>query len=205
MQNPMIHSADFWKSYPSWEKMGYPDRREYAFIGRSNVGKSSLINLMVGKKNLAKTSNTPGKTQTLNLFLVDRKWNLVDLPGYGYAKASRKSRTGWLGLLEGYFLNRRNLITTFVLIDASIPPKEIDLKFCDWMGEHQIPFSLVFTKADKGKRHEVEKNIQQFKKLMEEQWAELPPTFQTSIKNPESAKPLLTYIEELNRAVLSGN
>lgn len=201
----MIHSADFCKSYPSWETIGYTDKPEYAFIGRSNVGKSSLINLMVNKKNLAKTSNTPGKTQTFNLFLVDRKWNLVDLPGYGYAKASKKSRNDWLGLLEGYFLNRRNLITTFVLIDASIPPKDIDLKFCDWMGQHEIPFSLVFTKADKGKNSEVEKHIQQFRESMEERWEVLPPVFQTSIKNPESSEPLLSYIKELNQAVLSGN
>jgi len=201
----MTHSAEFCKSYKHWRDVGYPDKPEYAFIGRSNVGKSSLINLLMNRKNLAKTSSKPGKTQLLNLFLVDHKWNLMDLPGYGYAKSAKQSRNQWLGMIEGYFLNRSNLVNTFILVDAAIPPKEKDLLFCNWMGENQIPFSLVFTKTDKEKPKAVQHNIDSFRDKMAEYWDELPPVFSTTIKDARSTDAVLQYIRELNKSVLSDN
>lgn len=197
-----INSAEYIGSYRGLEKLGYTDCPEYAFIGRSNVGKSSLINMLLQKKDLAKTSSKPGKTQTLNLFLVNNRWNLVDLPGYGYAKAPKKERGVWLEIIEQYFLERSNLITAFLLIDASIEPQNVDLEFCDWMGANEVPFSLVFTKTDKGKTKEVNHNIARFKEQMQETWEELPPIFQTSVEKQAGRDAVISYIDELNTQVL---
>ena len=201
-----IKQIDFQKRYQDWSQMGFANKPEYAFIGRSNVGKSSLINQLAGRKNLAETSGTPGKTRHIDLFTVDNRWNLVDLPGYGYAKIAKQAREAWLTMMEGYFLNRPNLASVFVLIDSSIPPKAVDQEFTYWLGMHEVPFSLVYTKADKAKPAEVEENIRQFEARMAEDWEELPPTFQTSAKNGEGTDTLLQYIQTVNQELLtSGN
>ncbi|MCB0509898.1 MAG: YihA family ribosome biogenesis GTP-binding protein [Bacteroidetes bacterium] len=192
----LIHSADFTCSYVDWKKCPNSTEPEYAFIGRSNVGKSSLINTLTERKGLAKTSNTPGKTQCINFFLINKEWNLVDLPGYGYAKTSKSNREVWLKFTKEYLSKRPQLRNTFILIDARIPPQKIDLDFINWMGEKGIPFSIVFTKNDKPKKTLA--NIEKFKETLLEFWEELPTIFITSSVTNAGREDVLSYIEEVN-------
>ncbi|MDA3834552.1 MAG: ribosome biogenesis GTP-binding protein YihA/YsxC [Spirochaetales bacterium] len=171
---------------------------EYAFIGRSNVGKSSLINMLTSRKNLAKTSSTPGKTQLINHFLIDDSWYLCDLPGYGYAKASKKQREVFAKMIENYATQRENLVCFFVLIDCRIKPQEIDLDFIEWLGDCQLPFVLVYTKIDKIKAREKNFNVDAMKKILSESWEELPRIIQTSSINGAGKEELLSVIGETN-------
>jgi GTP-binding protein len=174
---------------------------EYAFIGRSNVGKSSLINMLTGVKGLAKTSSRPGKTQLINHYLVNKQWHLVDLPGYGYARSSKSSREAWSKMIQGYFLNRKQLVNTFVLIDSRIPPQRIDVDFITFLGNHGIPLSIVFTKTDKEKQREVAANTNAFCNTLKETWEELPPIFMTSAQTGYGKDKVLDYIETINETL----
>jgi GTP-binding protein len=171
---------------------------EYAFIGRSNVGKSSLINMLTGQKKLAKTSGSPGKTQTVNHFIIQKNWYIVDLPGYGYAKVSKKEREKWQLMIRKYFQGRPNLLYTFLLIDCRHEPQKADIEFANFLGELQVPFVLVFTKADKLGASTVQSNIAAFKREMLKWWTELPPIFQTSSVNQQGRDELLKFIKENN-------
>ena len=177
-----IRTAIFIKSSTKLSQCPRPDKPEFAFIGRSNVGKSSLINLIVGNKTLAKISSRPGKTQTINHYEVNGAWYLTDLPGYGFAFVSQASRTAWSGMMENYFLKRENLSCVFVLIDCRIEPQPSDLDFINWLGGNNIPMILVFTKTDKLKKNQLTQSINRFKKKLMEVWDELPPIILTSIK-----------------------
>jgi len=170
---------------------------EFAFIGRSNVGKSSLINMLTGKKNLAKTSGTPGKTQLINHFLINEKWYLVDLPGYGYAKSARSNRSKWEKFIAEFLSKRQTLQNTFVLLDARLEPQKIDLEFMTWCGERQLPFSMVFTKIDKLSSSALQKNLARYKKEMLKYWEEMPPVFTTSSESAFGKEPLLQYIDKI--------
>lgn len=197
----IVH-ASYLISSPSVDKCPKPDKPEYAFIGRSNVGKSSLINMLTNKKELAKVSSSPGKTQLINHFHVEssdkKEWYLVDLPGYGYAKRSQSQRKSWQKMIEDYIRKRENLVNLFVLIDSRHEPQKIDLQFINQLGEWQIPFALVFTKADKSTQKETANNVNRFLKELSNWWEELPPHFVTSAIKRTGAKPLLGFIEELN-------
>ena len=192
----MIKSAKFIGAFPKTDDCPQTDLPEFAFIGRSNVGKSSLINLITGMRDLAKVSQTPGKTQTINLFLIDEYWHLVDLPGYGYARVSKSTREVFSKMIKFYISNRMQLLTLFVLIDSSIPPQKIDVDFIDWLGEMRITFAIIFTKTDKGRGLEVQKNIKQFKTKMLEKWTSLPPIIQTSAERHRGGKEVMQYIKE---------
>ena len=170
---------------------------EVAFIGRSNVGKSSLINLLCDNKKLAKTSGTPGKTQLINHFLINENWHLVDLPGYGYAKLSKKMRATFGPMITDYLLKREQLINTFVLIDSRLEPQKIDLDFIRFMGENGLPFSIIFTKADKLKLNELNKNVSHYEAELSKEWEELPPRFVTSAEKKQGREEVLQYIEEI--------
>lgn len=170
---------------------------EFAFIGRSNVGKSSLINMLTNHKKLAKTSSTPGKTQLINHFLINEKWYVVDLPGYGYAKVSKSSRREFEKFIADYLLEREPLVNTFVLIDSRLSPQKIDIEFMNWCGEKGIPFSMVFTKIDKLSSSALQKNLSAYKKEMLRAWAELPPVFTTSSESKFGREKLLNYIDTL--------
>lgn len=172
---------------------------EYAFIGRSNVGKSSLINMLTGRKGLAMTSAIPGKTMLINHFLINHNWYIVDLPGYGYARRGQKGKTQIQRIIEDYILEREQMTNLFLLIDSRLDPQTIDLEFMEWLGEHGVPFSIVFTKGDKLKGGRLNTNIQQYLKKLKEQWEELPPYFVTSSENRMGRKELLDYIESINK------
>ena len=175
---------------------------EYAFIGRSNVGKSSLINMLTARKNLAKTSGKPGKTQLINHFKINDRWFLVDLPGYGYAKVSKKLKSTFQKFITDYFEKRKQLICGFVLIDIRHEPQKIDLDFMQWLGENQIPFNIIFTKADKLKPKALEKQVQDYiDKLLEDAWEEAPAYFVTSSANGQGKEELLSYIENINNSL----
>lgn len=193
-----IKSARFVISSPEWEKCPKPDKPEYAFIGRSNVGKSSLINMLVNQKNLAKTSSTPGKTQLINHFIVNESWYLVDLPGYGYAKRSMNERVKWEKMIEDYFRKRENLMNVFVLIDARHTPQKNDLEFVNKLGSWQVPFTLVFTKADKEKPGAVQRHVKLFLDAMRESWQFLPQSFITSAEKKIGRDELLNFIHNCN-------
>ncbi|RPI33314.1 MAG: YihA family ribosome biogenesis GTP-binding protein, partial [Nitrospiraceae bacterium] len=169
-----IKQAEFVSSHADVKKCPPPSKPEFAFIGRSNVGKSSLLNMLTGRKNLAKTSNTPGKTQTINHFIINESWYLVDLPGYGYAKVSKEKRAGFGDIIENYVLKRENLHCLFILIDARLEPQKIDLEFIQWAGEKEIPLCLVFTKADKLTRNQLNRNFNLYRSTLEKTWEESP-------------------------------
>lgn len=193
-----IKTANFIGSFTKVEQAPQPDKPEYAFIGRSNVGKSSLVNMLTNHKGLAKVSQTPGKTQHLNYFLMNDSWYLVDLPGYGFARASKSSRQQWDQMIRYYMKNRESLMCVFMLVDSRIPPQQVDLDFANWLGEQGVPFVVVFTKTDKPKQREMEANIKQFKKAMSEYWEELPPMFRTSSVKRTGQEEILAFIEQSN-------
>ncbi len=181
-----------------FDKLPAGNLPEYAFIGRSNVGKSSLINMLVQRRGLAKTSSVPGKTVAINHFVVNDAWYLVDLPGYGYAQHSKKTREQWRIMINNYILRRRNLVTTFVLVDSRIEPQNNDLGFMEWMGENRVPFCVVFTKTDKVSKAELERNVEAFKARLLEEWEDLPPMFITSSETGRGRDEILDYIEAQN-------
>jgi len=194
----IIKSATFVSSNSRVDKLPAPDLPEYAFIGRSNVGKSSLINALTGHRNLAKTSQTPGKTQLINHFLINGEWYIVDLPGYGFAKASKTSRASWEKFIRRYLLMRENLQCVFVLVDSRLEPQRIDLDFCCWLGEQQVPFLLVFTKADKQSPVKANANIEKFRKALLQWFEEVPPHFLTSAETKSGCEELLATIGDVN-------
>jgi GTP-binding protein len=198
----LVKEARFVVSNSNYKSCPPPIIPEYAFIGRSNVGKSSLINMLSNHKGLAKTSVSPGKTQLINHFLINEEWYLVDLPGYGYAKTSKKSREKWKLMIEDYLVNRENLVFTFVLIDLRIPPQNNDREIIDNFGESQLPLGLVFTKYDKLSRTEAEKNLSIYKKELHKNWEELPPIYVTSSKTAMGRDEILDFIERTNKDVL---
>ena len=187
------------KSSQNTDQCPKPLMPEYAFIGRSNVGKSSLINMLTGRKKLAKISGTPGKTQLINHFLINGNWYLVDLPGYGYAKVSKTLRKSFGKLIESYIFKRENLMNLFVLIDSRIPLQKIDLEFMTALGEHQIPFSIIYTKTDKLKKTTYDKQIAAIEEQLLEYWEELPPAFHTSAVTGKGRDEILNLIEEVNK------
>lgn len=191
-----IKTADYIGSYVTVDKCPDKTIAEFAFIGRSNVGKSSLINYLTGRRKLSKVSVTPGKTQTLNFFLINNQFHLVDLPGYGFAKVSQEMRKKWMKMIEDYLLKRKQLTYLAVLIDARIPPQEIDLNFINFLGENRVPFYLVFTKADKPGSKETSANIQQFLHRMRQDWEELPPAFVTSSEKGHGREQIWEFLNQ---------
>lgn len=198
----MIQKTEFISSNTDYRKCPKTDKPEYAFIGRSNVGKSSLINQLINRKNLARVSSTPGKTRLINHFLINDSWFLVDLPGYGYAKISKKEREKWQEMINKYFLNRTNLVLSFILIDSRIEMKDSDKDFINWFGEKQLPFAIVFTKTDKLTSGNLAANISAYKNKLLESWEELPRIFITSAIDGRGCADILSYIDETNRTVL---
>ena len=198
----IINSARFVISNSNVDKCPKDVRHEYAFIGRSNVGKSSLINMLTGRKNLAMTSSTPGKTMLINHFLVNDKWYIVDLPGYGYARRGKESRGQLQRIIEGYILRRPQMTNLFVLIDSRHEPQKIDMEFFEWLDENGVPFSIVFTKTDKLSRQAADRNVASYCTRLLEQWEELPPVFVTSSETGAGRENLLDYIEQLNELPL---
>ena len=194
-----ITSAEFVISNTDVKKCPTGIFPEYAFIGRSNVGKSSLINMLTGRKGLAMTSATPGKTMLINHFLINNSWYIVDLPGYGYARRGQKGKTQIQRISEDYILEREQMTNLLLLLDSRLDPQTIDIEFMEWLGEHGVPFSIVFTKGDKLKGGRLNINIQQYLKKLKEQWEELPPYFVTSSENRMGKKELLDYIESINK------
>lgn len=193
-----ITSAEFVMSNTDYKKCPSPNKPEYAFIGRSNVGKSSLINMLVNRNSLAKTSGKPGKTQLINHFIVNKDWFVADLPGYGYAKVSKKSRATFHDFTVDFLQYRSNLICVFVLLDARIPAQKIDLDFMEFCGVKGIPFVMCFTKTDKLKTGELNQSIENYKKKMFEQWEEIPRIFISSSINKNGQDDILDFIENLN-------
>ena len=190
-----INEATFISSHSSISKCPVPDKPEFAFIGRSNVGKSSLINALVKRKSLAKTSVTPGKTQTINHFLINNSWYLVDLPGYGYASVSKSLKAGFGKMIEEYISKRETLHCLFILIDSRLEPQKIDLSFIQWAGERGIPICLIFTKTDKLRKNELAKNKAVFEKTLLNSWEELPPLILTSAEKKLGREEVLQFIE----------
>ena len=194
----VIKSAEFVISNSRVEKCPTTGLPEYAFIGRSNVGKSSLINMLTARKGLAMTSQKPGKTQLINHFIINDAWYLVDLPGYGYARLGKDSRDSLRRMIEDYVLKRKELVLLFVLLDCRHDPQKIDLEFIQWLGEEGVPFALVFTKADKLSKGRLAANVEAYKAKLREEWEELPPIFVTSSEERMGRDELLGYIEEIN-------
>lgn len=194
----IIKDAKFVVSNTDITKCPEDGKPEYAFIGRSNVGKSSLINMLTDRKNLAKTSGTPGKTQLINHFIINDDWYLVDLPGYGYARTSKSNRSKWEQFISEYLTQRNTLINIFVLLDSRLEPQKIDIEFMTWCAEEQLPFSMVFTKIDKLSSSALQKNLAAYKKEMLKQWAEMPPVFTTSAESKFGREKLLNYIGQIN-------
>ena len=194
-----VDTANYILSYVDWRKCPESDFPEYAFIGRSNVGKSSLINMITKRKALAKVSNTPGKTQCINFFNINKQWHLVDLPGYGYAKTSKTNRVKWMNMIKDYMSNRKQLTLVFQLIDSRIPPQKIDLDFLNWMGKKGIPFVIVYTKNDYPRKNK--NNRKAFEKELLKTWDELPMSFITSAAKGNGGEQVLNYIHETNEGL----
>ncbi len=201
-QTMIIRSADFVCSNTEVSKLPEPLLPEYAFIGRSNVGKSSLINMLTNKKKLAKTSQTPGKTRLINHFLINENWYLVDLPGYGFARASRSDKGSWEKFIKTYFESRENLQSAMVLIDSRLAPQKIDLEFVTWLGENEIPFIIIFTKSDKQSSNKTNDNVALFKDQLRKNWEELPSVYVTSAEKKSGADPILAFIDEVNKSFI---
>ncbi|RKW48113.1 MAG: YihA family ribosome biogenesis GTP-binding protein [Porphyromonas sp.] len=199
----IIKSAEFVISNTDVKKCPASTLPEYAFIGRSNVGKSSLINMLTQRKGLAMTSQKPGKTQLINHFLINNEWHLVDLPGYGFARVGQSNRERLKSIIEDYILEREQLTNLFILLDCRHEPQKIDLEFIEWAGENGVPFALVFTKADKLSKGKLASNIEAYKQTLLESWEELPPIFITSSEAKEGRDELLNYIEDINKTIIS--
>ncbi|HHT35383.1 MAG: YihA family ribosome biogenesis GTP-binding protein [Bacteroidia bacterium] len=199
-----IQAAEFIISNTDHHKCPQDGKPEYAFIGRSNVGKSSLINMLTNRKGLAMTSSTPGKTMLINHFLINGEWYLVDLPGYGYARRGKEGREKLRVIIEDYILEREVLTSLFVLVDSRHEPQKIDLEFMEWLGENGIPFALIFTKADKQGSGKLLMNVNAYKEKMLESWEELPPIFVTSSEKGQGRAELLDYINQINRSLSDG-
>ncbi len=195
----LIRSSEFIISNTDHRLCPNPDLPEFAFIGRSNVGKSSLINMLCTRKNLAKTSGAPGKTRLINHFLINREWYLVDLPGYGYAKISKKERLKWEGMIRSYLLNRANLMLTFVLIDVRIKPQEMDIKMINWFGTNKLSVAIIYTKTDKVNQNTSANNINAFEQELQKHWNELPPSFISSSKTTFGKDKILSFIDETSK------
>ena len=198
----VIKKAEFVKSSGRWQECPEGNLPEYAFIGRSNVGKSSLINAMMNHKDLAKTSGTPGKTQLINHFLVNENWYLTDLPGYGYARVSKVMRRDFEKINTNYILNRKNLVNLFVLVDSRHKPQQIDLEFIEWCGESGVPFAIVFTKADKLKPNTLKENVELYKGELLKTWEELPEMYVTSAEKKMGGDEILKFITETNNMMI---
>lgn len=194
----LVKTAEFVCSNTQVDKLPAPNLPEYAFIGRSNVGKSSLINALTGRKNLAKTSQRPGKTQLINHFIINDNWYLVDLPGYGYAQTSKKNRADWEKFIRRYLTKRANLQCIFVLIDSRLEPQKIDLDFCCWLGENGLPFMLIFTKGDKQSTVKSDQNMAKFKRALLNWFEEVPQRFLTSSEDKVGLEPILQAIDDIN-------
>ena len=197
-----IKKAEFTLSAPQESMCPKDTKPEYAFIGRSNVGKSSLINMLTNNKKLAKTSATPGKTLLINHFIINNEWYLVDLPGYGYAKRSKKEVDKLDQMIRGYILQREQLVNVFVLVDIRLEPQKIDLEFIEWLGVSNVPFAIIFTKADKLSVTKVSQNVEAYKKVLSETWEELPPIFVTSSEKKQGREEILDYIEQINKSII---
>lgn len=195
----LIKTAEYLQSEADWRKCPSPNLPEYAFIGRSNVGKSSLINMLTNNKSLAKTSSKPGKTQTINHFLINKNWYLVDLPGYGFAKTSKTNREKWQKMISDYLLFRENLQLVFVLVDARLEPQRIDVDFINNLGERGIPFAIIFTKTDKNNTGKTMSNMQKMKNVLAETWEELPQMMKSSAVSGLGKEEILNFIEEINQ------
>ena len=194
-----IKSAEFVISNTDFRKCPSGNRPEYAFIGRSNVGKSSLINMLTGRNGLAKTSSTPGKTLLINHFIINNEWYIVDLPGYGYARRGKEQREQLRHIIQTYILGRQQMTNLFVLVDSRHEPQAVDMEFMNWCGEHNVPFSIVFTKMDKLGRDAGQRNIEAYKQQLGETWEELPPIFITSSQDGRGRDELLDYIDSINK------
>lgn len=192
-----VVKAEFVSSFADVKKCPAPDRPEFAFIGRSNVGKSSLINMLVGRKQLAKTSNKPGKTQTINHFNINDQWYLVDLPGYGYASVSKSLKAGFGKIIDNYVLKRENLDCLFILLDSRLEPQKIDLSFMEWAGSAGVPIGLLFTKSDKLSSNQLHASMKKYENGLLKTWSELPPSFITSSVTKRGKEELLNFIEEV--------
>lgn len=201
MSKPVIKSAKFVISNSDVHKCPQDSKPEYAFIGRSNVGKSSLINMLTGRKALAMTSATPGKTLLINHFIINDEWYLVDLPGYGYAKRSKSQSAQLQEIISGYILDREQMTLLFVLVDSRHEPQKIDVEFMQWLGENGVPFAIIFTKADKLSRSALAGNVAAYKARLLEDWEELPPIFITSSDNGQGRDELLQYISDVNSSL----
>ncbi|MBE9585212.1 YihA family ribosome biogenesis GTP-binding protein [Mucilaginibacter sp. JRF] len=195
----IVKSAEFICSNTQISKLPPPVKPEYAFIGRSNVGKSSLINMLTGKKGLAKTSQTPGKTQLINHFLINDDWYLVDLPGYGYARISKSKKEDWNKFLRNYLDKRESLQCVMVLVDSRLEPQKIDFEFCNWLGEHGLPFVLIFTKADKQSAIKTDQNVAKFRKALMATFEEAPQHFITSSENQIGKDEVLNFVHQINQ------
>ena len=199
-----IKNAEFTLSAPMVSMCPKDTKPEYAFIGRSNVGKSSLINMLTRNKKLAKTSSTPGKTLLINHFIINKEWYLVDLPGYGFAKRSKKEVARLEQMINGYLLQREQLVNVFVLVDVRLEAQKIDLEFIEWLGQSSVPFAIVFTKADKLTQNKVAQNVAAYKKVLAETWEELPPIFVTSSESRQGREEVLQYIDDINKSLRNG-
>lgn len=200
-----IKKAEFLVSNSDYRKCPDTGMPEYAFIGRSNVGKSSLINMLTRNKGLAKTSVRPGKTQLINHFVINDKWCLVDLPGYGYARISKTSREKWQKMIVDYILKREALVNVFVLVDSRIPPQKIDLEFISFLGQNGVPLSIIFTKVDKQKQREIAATVNEYKRVLSEEWEELPEMLLTSSVTGYGRDAVLDRIDEINQLLKNNN